>query len=350
MVSVGINIVDDSGDAFNDFTTIKDQWNMVPFPSRISIGRYFRSGIGLEAIATYNKYKEGFIIDRAVNPEDKDYYAIDARLSYDLNKLLGQTAWFDPYVGGGIGYTDANDIGRGTYNAVIGSRLWFSDRWALDLNSSGKWSFGSEATNHIQHAAGVVYQFDIEKDLSKKGREKLALIQEQERIADSIAAAKKAEEEAKALAERLEREKEAARLAAEEKARQEAEAKRKQAIADSIEALRQIYYDFDSSYLNDPSRAPLEQLAAILREHPEVRIRFEAHADARGPEQYNQWLSERRAMRAKTYLLEKGIADERMETLGYGETRILNECTNGVRCSEAKHRENRRSAFIVVNL
>ena len=118
MVGAGWNFIDDSGDAFNDFTTIRDQWNGVAFPSRISIGRYFKSGIGLEAIASYNRYKKGNIIDNTINPEFKDYYSIDSRISYDLNKVIGETAWWDPYVGLGIGYADANDTPRGTYNAI----------------------------------------------------------------------------------------------------------------------------------------------------------------------------------------------------------------------------------------
>ena len=177
MVGIGYNFIDDSVDGFNDFTTIKDQWNTVAFPSRISIGRYFKSGLGLEAIGTYNNYKKGNIIDGIVNPEDISYYGLDTRISYDLNKLIGETAWFDPYIGIGLGYADANNTTRGTYNAVIGFRTWFSDQWGLDLSSSGKWSFGNEASNHIQHAAGIVYQFGIEKGLSKKGLEKLAMIE-----------------------------------------------------------------------------------------------------------------------------------------------------------------------------
>ncbi|NNL02008.1 MAG: OmpA family protein, partial [Eudoraea sp.] len=105
MVGLGWNFVNDTGKRFSNIATVKDQWNAVAFPSRINIGRYFRSGIGLEAIATYNNYKKGNIIDGIVNPEDKDYFGFDTRVSYDLNKLVGQTGFFDPYVGVGAGYT-----------------------------------------------------------------------------------------------------------------------------------------------------------------------------------------------------------------------------------------------------
>jgi len=347
-VGMGINIVADTGDAFHDFTTIRNKWNMGPVPLRLNIGRYFQNGLGLEGIATYNRYKKGNIVDNNINPEDKVYYALDTRLSYDLNKLVGETGWFDPYVGAGIGYTHANDLGRATYNAVFGFRTWFSEHWGLDLNTSGKWSFGNEASNHVQHAAGVVYRFDIEKELSKKETEKLALINEQQRIEDSLASVRKAEEAAQAMAERLEREKEHARLAAEEQSKKVAELQRRQEIIDAVEALGPIHYDFNSSYLNGTSKAILDQLAGIIEQHPELRVRIEAHADARGTDAYNLWLSERRAKRASDYLQEKGIAAGRLEAKGMGETHILNECADGVVCSEAKHRENRRGVFIVL--
>ena len=349
MFGVGYNFIDDSGDAFNDFTTIKDQWNAVAFPSRISIGRYFKSGLGIEAIATYNNYKEGNIIDGIVNPKDKSYLGFDTRLSYDLNKVIGETGWFDPYVGAGLGYSDANDIGRGTYNAIIGFRTWFSDRWGLDLSSSGKWSFGNEASNHIQHAAGVVYQFGIEKGLSKKGEEKLALIKamekEKQRMADSLANEQRVKDEA-ALAERLAREKEKARLAALEKERLDAENKRKQQLEDAINALGHVYFDFDSSYLNKPYKELLDKLAVILQENPTVNLKVGSHTDSRGPEKYNMWLSERRMKRTIDYLVDqKGIAASRLSGEPFGETRLINECDDQTRCSSAKHRLNRRSEF-----
>src|SRR6056297_545261 len=203
LVTVGVNAVDDSGDEFGELFDFKEGWNMVPYPSRASIGRYFKSGIGLEAIGSYNRYKEGKIVDNVVNPEDIDYWGLDFRVSYDLNMILGETGFFDPYIGIGAGYTDANNQGRGTYNAVLGFRTWFSDHWGVDFNSTGKWAMDTEnATNHIQHAVGVAYRFEVEKGLSRKGMEKLAMLkemeEEQQRVQDSIA---QAEEEARLLAE-----------------------------------------------------------------------------------------------------------------------------------------------------
>ena len=345
IVGLGWNAINDSGSRLDNVTDFNDRYNAVLFPSRATIGRYFRSGIGLEAIATYNVYKEGNIIDGQVNPEDKDYFGIDARLSYDLNKLVGQTGFFDPYLGVGVGYTDANDVGRGTYNAIIGFRTWFNDRWGLDFSSSAKWSFGNEATNHMQHAVGVVYQFRIEKELSKRGAEKLALINEmameQQRINDSIAEAKRLEEEALALAERLEKEKEAARLAA------IAEAKRLEHLnlQKALDSLGTVYFAFDSSYLTDTAKSTLDKVAELMTANPEYFFVVEAHADARGTREYNQWLSERRAERTVEYLSGLGVSSDRLEDIGHGEEQLVNHCIDGVNCSEEEHRENRRSAI-----
>ncbi|MDO6518293.1 OmpA family protein [Zobellia uliginosa] len=351
IIGLGYNIVDDSGDVFDELLAPGDQWNVLPYPSRISIGRYFGSGIGIEAIGTYNKYAVGKFIDGRTNLEETDYYGIDARLTYDLNKIIGQTGWFDPYLGVGAGYTEANNEPRATYNAVVGFRTWFSDRFGLDFSSSGKWAANNDqATNHLQHAAGVVYQFGITKGLSKKGEAKLALIEEldaqRQKQQDSIAAAEREREEA-ALAARLAKEKEEARLAAAEKARLDALKQRETEIRNEIDALGFAYFDLNSSYLNAKSKKVLDGLADILAKYPELELQISSHTDSRGTSAYNDWLSERRVTHTKAYLVKRGVSAERLETEAYGETHLLNECDDKTYCDEEKHQENRRSEFVI---
>ncbi|MDF0717426.1 OmpA family protein [Muricauda sp. 334s03] len=350
LVTVGANAVDDSGHEFNRLFDFDGAWNIAPYPSRVSIGRYFKSGIGLEAIGSYNQYKEGKIVDKVVMQEDVDYYGFDFRVSYDLNMILGETGFFDPYVGIGAGYTDANNQGRGTYNAVLGFRTWFSDHWGMDFNSTGKWAMDTEnATNHIQHAVGVAYRFDVEKGLSRKGEEKLALLQEmekeQKRVQDSIA---KAEEEARLLAERLQKEKEAAELAAAEKAKREAEEARRAKLQNKINELGNVYFKLNSSYLTSKDKELLDQLVVIMEDEPNLTIKVTAHTDSRGTKKYNQWLSERRAERTVGYVISKGISEDRISHEAFGETQLTNECADGVRCTEEQHSKNRRSDFQVI--
>ncbi len=349
MFGLGWNLVNDSGTRFNRPLKVKNYINAVAFPSRISLGRYFKSGIGLDGIASYNRYKEGHIVDGLINPEDKDYFGIDTRLSYDLNKLFGQTGFFDPYLGLGAGYTYANDVGRGTYNAVVGFRTWFNDRWALDFNSSGKWSFGNEASNHVQHGVGLIYQFLMEKALTKKGEEKLALILEMERetqrLQDSISAAKEAEKQALLLAEQMEREREIAAA----KAREDAEKRKKEELIRQIRDLGHVYFEFNSSYLSSASKTTLDKLALLMEKHVEIQFEVNAHADSRGEASYNQWLSERRAKRVMDYLLKKGVSPNRVIAKGYGEEILTNHCKDHVACTAAEHSANRRSEFKIIN-
>ena len=354
MVGLGYNFVDDSGDMLDELFSFDEQWNGLIYPSRLSIGRYFKSGIGVEGIATYNKYKVGKLIDNANQLVTTDYFGLDARVSYDLNKIIGETAWFDPYLGVGLGYTDANNQPRGTYNASIGFRIWFSDRWGIDLNSSGKWAMDiSVASNHLQHAAGVVYRFEIEKGLSKKGEEKLALIEalaaEKQRKQDSLAAADR-NKEAAALAERLAREKEKARLAAVEKAKIDAENRRKQEIEDKIDALGLVYFAFNSSYLDSESQQILDALAALLTQYDGVTLKVSSYTDSRGTSDYNDWLSQRRVEHTVAYLIKQGIASDRLIPESYGEENLRNECDDNTYCPEEKHKINRRSEFKVLKL
>tara|TARA_R110002049_G_scaffold274180_1_gene452116 strand:+ start:327 stop:1493 length:1167 start_codon:yes stop_codon:yes gene_type:complete len=346
MIGLGYNFVDDSGDMIKELFDFKDQWNAVAFPSRISIGRYFKNGLGVEAIGTYNKYKVGKLIDGSINSTESDYFGMDVRLSYDLNKIIGETGWFDPYLGVGLGYTDTSNEGRGTYNAVVGFRTWLTDRIGFDFSSSGKWTMDKSLTNHLQHSAGVLYQFNVERGLSKKGLEKLALMEESQRVADSIVAAKKAEEEARLMAERLAQEKEKVRLAVEEQARIDAENKRKTDLEIKIKDLGNVYFSLNSSYLSKPYMELLDKLAVVMEENPALTLKVGSHADSRGAEKYNQWLSEKRVRQTLDYLIgKKGIDASRLTGEGFGETQLVNDCDNNTYCPESKHKLNRRSDF-----
>lgn len=352
MFGLGFNTVDDSGNAFGKVFDIKDAWNAVPYPSRLSIGKYFKNGLGVEGIVSYNKYKKGKIVDNFPLEKEKDYYSIDSRLSYDLNKIMGKTNWFNPYVGIGLGYTQANDNPRGTYNAIFGFRTWFSNRLGLDINTSGKWAINSNYKNHIQHAIGVVYRFNYKEELTKKGKEKLELInaleKEKIRINDSIALVAEIEEKAR-LEEKLAQEKENARLEQLKKEKQLEKDEKFKEIENSIKVLEDIHFNFDSSGLTSKSKSILAQLASILNKYPELIVEISSHTDSRGSAKYNQILSEKRLQSTINYLLKNEVLENKIKGKAFGEEKLLNECDNNTKCSEKKHLENRRSEIKIVD-
>ncbi|MCB0663985.1 MAG: OmpA family protein, partial [Saprospiraceae bacterium] len=112
--------------------------------------------------------------------------------------------------------------------------------------------------------------------------------------------------------------------------------------------LNNIYYDFDDDKILPDAEKDLGDLKNLMEEYPAIKIELSSHTDARGNDDYNQDLSQRRANSAKAWLVANGIADERIVPKGYGETQILNECVNGVTCTDEEHRFNRRTEFKII--
>jgi len=112
--------------------------------------------------------------------------------------------------------------------------------------------------------------------------------------------------------------------------------------------LEYINYELDKSDVKSDAAATLDKLIAILKEFPDLEIRIESHTDSRGSDEYNLLLSKKRAKAAFDYIVSKGIDPKRLLYHGYGETRLLNKCTNGVECTEEQHEVNRRSIVKVV--
>lgn len=110
-----------------------------------------------------------------------------------------------------------------------------------------------------------------------------------------------------------------------------------------------IYYGFNSEILDSKSKAVIdEKLLNLMVLKPEIRVEINSHTDSRASDDFNLDLSERRAKAVVDYLVSKGIKRSRMEYHGYGETQLINHCSNGVECSEALHGKNRRTEFRVL--
>lgn len=112
--------------------------------------------------------------------------------------------------------------------------------------------------------------------------------------------------------------------------------------------LSNIYYEYDDDKIIPESEPSLEYLASLMKEHPDMIIELSSHTDSRGLSNYNQQLSQRRAESARVWLLDAGIEEGRIKAVGYGESRIINRCVDGVRCSEEEHRYNRRTEFKIL--
>ena len=82
--------------------------------------------------------------------------------------------------------------------------------------------------------------------------------------------------------------------------------------------LQPVFFDYDSSDVNDASRALLQANAAVMKKYPTWVVTIEGHCDERGTAEYNLALGERRAVAARTYLISLGLDANRLRTVSYG--------------------------------
>ncbi len=111
-----------------------------------------------------------------------------------------------------------------------------------------------------------------------------------------------------------------------------------------------IYFDLNQSYIRKDAAFELEKVLAVMTEYPRMKIDVRSHTDSRQTKEYNEKLSDRRAKSTMAWLIENGIDPSRLTGKGYGESRLINQCADGVTCSEEEHQRNRRSQFIVTEL
>ena len=154
-------------------------------------------------------------------------------------------------------------------------------------------------------------------------------------------------------AAKLEAERELARLREEAKRREQEEfekslaAKKTPGIEGEVyesKLLKRVHFDFDRYEIRGSDAQILKENAAVLSKFPAVKIQIEGHCDARGTNEYNLALGERRANSTRQYLLSLGVPAERISIISYGEERPLETVQ-----SEEAWGKNRRADFIIVS-
>lgn len=111
-----------------------------------------------------------------------------------------------------------------------------------------------------------------------------------------------------------------------------------------------IYYDYDKYVVrkDEFNKKELDQLVALMKAEPTLKVIAKSFADSRGEAEYNDKLSAKRSNAAVAYLVSKGIKKNRIIAQSFGETNLTNRCSDGVECSEEEHQKNRRTEFLRV--
>lgn len=114
--------------------------------------------------------------------------------------------------------------------------------------------------------------------------------------------------------------------------------------ADAI-VIENILFAFNKDVIKQESELSLNKIISVLNEFPEMNLEISAHTDSKGKDSYNLALSKRRAKSTVAYLISKGISEDRLIYVGYGETQPLFDCTN---CTPEQDQANRRVAFKII--
>ncbi|MBA0885378.1 OmpA family protein [Flavobacterium undicola] len=182
-IEFGVNAVDTRTSAgggknwvdrhFSQPFDVKNNWNILPSVSYLSVSRYVGSGFTVGLQGSVNKIDKlvsfkptapghdsrGYIV---TNPGDLMYYGIDAKVKYSFMELI-KSKVIDPSLHLGGGYTFLGDSSFGTVNAGAGLTFWFTENVGLALGTSYKKAFESDndplVRSHFQHTAGIVFKF-----------------------------------------------------------------------------------------------------------------------------------------------------------------------------------------------
>jgi peptidoglycan-associated lipoprotein len=113
-------------------------------------------------------------------------------------------------------------------------------------------------------------------------------------------------------------------------------------VQEMVKNFERVFFDFDSSSLDDQSKSALKDNATIMSEHTDIKLEIQGHADERGTTDYNLALGQRRANAVLNFLSSNGVASSRLKVVSYGEERPLSEGH-----SETAWAQNRRAEFII---
>lgn len=342
---------------------VKDNWNILPSVSYLSVSKYvgdnFSFGVqgSINKITKYVRFaptavghdSRGYIV---YNPGDLMYYGIDASVKYSFMSLI-KSKVIDPSLHIGGGYSFFGDSSYGTINPGAGLTFWFTEAIGLSLETTYKKSFGDredasgtpDAPSFFQHTVGLTFKFGgkdtdgdgiYDKDDACPDVFGLAALKgcpdtDGDGIADkddkcpTVAGPRE-----NAGCPWLDTDGDGV-LDKDDKcpdvrgtiANYGCPEVTNEAILKLNEYGKTVLFNSGKSTFKNETYPVLQSIAAILKEYPYSKFLIEGHTDSDGSNAMNQTLSENRAAAVKNYLVENGIAADRLKSTGFGETKPI---------------------------
>ena len=345
-IGFGINSVDirtphQFGDFLKDWGGTKDL-NILPAVTKLSVARYIGAGFSAEIEGSLNKIKKGF----DGYSEDKSFWSANLQAKYALRRLFTtESGWFDPYIKVGGGYTAYEsrfDDKEGGFKALAGGGInfWFTDHLGVNLQTGYHHGFQKNGTDYFQHSAGIVIKFgskDTDKDGipdNKDACPEVAGLKEfngcpdtdgdgvpdkDDKCPDVAGPAENGgcpwpDTDGDGVLDKDDLCPEVAGPASNNGCPEPNDDDQKRLN----QYAKTILFDTGKATIKFESAEILNQIINVLKKFPNSRFRIEGHTDSTGKKAKNIELSQNRADAVKIYLIQGGIASERLESKGYG--------------------------------
>ena len=372
-IGFGVNTVDirtphDFGDFLKDWGGARDL-NVLPAITKLSVARYIGAGFSAEVDGSMNRIKKGY---KGVD-QDESFWNANLQAKYALRRLFTtESGWFDPYLKLGGGYTSykseySKEDGAVKLLAGGGINFWFTDHLGLNVQTGYNHGFQKDGTDYFQHSAGIVIKFGA-KDTDKDG------IPDKDDACPDVAGLKEfdgcPDTDGDGIADKDDACPEVAGLKEfngcpdtdgdgvpdkDDKCPDVAGPAENGGCPwpdtdgdgvldkddlcpnepgpasnngcpepndDDQKRLNQyaktILFDTGKASIKFESAEILNQIINVLKKFPNSRFRIEGHTDSTGNKQKNIDLSQNRADAVKIYLIQGGIASDRLESKGYG--------------------------------
>ena len=345
-VGFGVNTVDirsphNFGDFLKDWGGPRDL-NVLPAVTKLSVARYIGAGFSAEVDGSMNRIKKGF---NGVS-QDESFWNANLQAKYALRRLFTtESGWFDPYLKLGGGYTSykseySKEDGAVKLLAGGGINFWFTDHLGLNVQTGYNHGFQKDGTDYFQHSAGIVIKFGA-KDTDKDG------IPDKDDACPDVAGLKEfngcPDTDGDGVPDKDDKCPDVAGpaenggcpwpdtdgdgvLDKDDQCPDEAGPASNNGCPepndDDQKRLNQyaktILFDTGKASIKFESAEILSQIINVLKKFPKSRFRIEGHTDSTGKKAKNITLSQNRADAVKIYLIQGGIASDRLESVGYG--------------------------------
>jgi len=175
---LGWTVIDDDGRPFNQLFEAEKAWNVVPYPSKVSVEKGLIQGWSVEAAINYNQLKDGKLVNGDIVSSSRSFLSVDINGKFSFAEFMKKRSFFDPYLLHGYGFTWRDVTTHhtvATFNIGLGFNCWFyNDKVGINVQSQAKFALTSPiiktGANYLQHSLGIVYKLQLNERGRKPGR------------------------------------------------------------------------------------------------------------------------------------------------------------------------------------